>query len=569
QYADGAALQLLDRTRRWLIHLPAGSERTDALLEILLRQERLCETLGQRGRQQQIIDELIRLLEPDGDPARRAEVYLRQGDVYTLLRRFDEAEEALQRSLQIRRELGDQVGEQKALRSLGLLRWYQGRNREAFDFIAEVVAMDRARNDVGALVGDLTSLANALKSMGEPAQARHQLEAGLAIAEDAIERGSPIAGDLRVKQAYILNSLTILHREAGDLDAAMECLERAGRIAEVKRLPVYLPYHHAVAAHVYLQQGRIEESLARYQLAVELTRKSRNVPGLSQTLLMQGEVLLGLNRYDEALPCLGEAAALYAHLQDPGTEAHVWSEIATVHERIGDQPNAIAAWSRTRELQMQVGNAAGELAALEGLGAATRRAATEPSAALPHYHDALRLAQVLEDRAAEGRLRNTVGILEWTRGEYAQALLHYERALAIFTDLQDTPHAGLMMNSIGITLRKLGQTAEATCRLEEAVAVHRATGQRELEGHALAALGDISNELGDTGRAVEYYDRSLEIRRAIGDARGEGWMLYNLARSSGTGQHRIERVERASWIAQRCADQELANACDALRHSAG
>jgi tetratricopeptide (TPR) repeat protein/class 3 adenylate cyclase len=566
QYAE--ALQVLDRTRRWLIHLPEGSAREDALLEILLRQERLCETLGQRDRQQQIINELIRLLEPDGDRARLAEVYLRQGDVCTLLRRFDEGEEALQRSLGIQRELADETGERKALRSLGLLRWYQGRNREALTFIAEVVAMDRERNDVGALVGDLTSLANALKSMGEATQARTRLEEGLAIAEEAIVDGSPLAGDLRVKQAYILNSLATLHREAGDLDAALECLERAGKIAEeVKRLPVYLPYNHAVAAHVYLEQGRIEESLARYQVAVEVARKSKYAPGLSLTLLTQGQVLLRLNRYDEALPCLEEAAALFEQLQDREAEAHIWSEIATAYEGTLDDAGAIAAWTRTRALQRQIGNAAGELAALEGLGAATRRHTAEPSIALAYYHEAIRLAQALENRAVEGRLRNTVGILEWSRGEYAQALPHYERSLAIFRDLQDTTNAGLMLNSVGITLEQLGQTAEARSRLEEAVALHRETGQRQLEGHALAALGDISEELGETLAAVDYYERSLAIRRDIGDHRGEGWMLYNLARSGGAGRHDRERVTHASQIAEGCGDQELATACEALRHA--
>jgi tetratricopeptide (TPR) repeat protein/class 3 adenylate cyclase len=567
QYAE--ALQTLDRTQRWLIHLPEGSEREDALLEILLRQERLCETLGQRGRQQQIISELIRLLGPDGDRARLAEVYLRQGDVCTLLRRFDEGEQALQRTLRIQRELADETGEQKALRSLGLLRWYQGRNRESLTCIAEVVAMDRERNDVGALVGDLSSLASALRAVGEAAQARTSLEEGLAMAEEAIVNGSPMAGDLRVKQAYILNSLAFLHREAGDLDAALECLERAGKIAEVKRLPVYLPYHHAVAAHVYLQQGRIEEGLARYLMAVEFARKSKYVPGLSQALLMQGQVLLGLNRYDEAMPCLEEAAALFAQLQDREAEAHIWSEIAGAYEGTQDDAGAIAAWTRTRALQKQIGNAEGELAALEGLGAATRRHAAEPSLALAHYHEAIRLAQVLEDHSTEGRLRNTVGILQWSRGEYAQALPHYESALAIFVDLQDTASAGLMLNSVGVTLKQLGQTAEARSRFEEAVALHRKTGQRQLEGHALAALGDISEELGDTIAAVDYYERSLDIRRDIGDHRGEGWMLYNLARSGCAGRHDRERVKRASQIAQGCGDQELATACEAWRQASG
>jgi tetratricopeptide (TPR) repeat protein len=389
------------------------------------------------------------------------------------------------------------------------------------------------------------------------------------MAEEAIANGSPMAGDLRVKQAYILNSLAFLHREAGDVNAALKCLERAGKIAEVKRLPVYLPYHHAVAAHVYLQQGRIEQGLARYKMAVEFARKSKYVPGLSQTLFMQGQVLLGLNRYDEALPCLEEAAALFDQLQDRETEAHIWTEIAGAYEGTRDDAGAIAAWTRTRALQKQIGNAAGEMAALDGLGAATRRHTAEPLLALAYYHEAIRLAEVLENRAAEGRLRNTVGILEWSRGEYAQALPHYERALAIFRDLQDTANAGLMLNSVGITLKRLGRTGEARSRFEEAIALHRETGQRQLEGHALAALGDISEELGETVGAVDYYERSLTIRRDIGDHRGEGWMLYNLARAGGTTLRDRERVKRASQIAQGCGDQDLATACEALRHMSG
>jgi tetratricopeptide (TPR) repeat protein len=279
--------------------------------------------------------------------------------------------------------------------------------------------------------------------------------------------------------------------------------------------------------------------------------------------------LLGLNRYDEALPCLEEAAALFDQLQDRDAVAHIWSEIASAYEGTQAHAAAIAAWTRTRVLQKQIGNAAGELAALEGLAAATRRHTVEPSLAIACYHEAVQLAQVLENHAAEGRLRNTVGILEWSRGEYAQALPHYERALAIFMDLQDTANAGLMLNSVGATLKQLGRTAEARSRFEEAVALHRETDQRQLEGHALAALGDISEELGDTVAAVDYYERSLAIRRDIGDHRGEGWMLYNLARSGGTEQHDRERVKRASQIAHGCGDQELATACEALRHPSG
>jgi tetratricopeptide (TPR) repeat protein len=567
QYPE--ALQILERTQRWLIHLPEGSERRDALLDIMLRQERLCETLGLRSRQQQIINELIGLLEPDGDRATLAEVYLRQGDLHTLLRRFDGAEEAVQRSLTIRRELGDEVGEQKALRSLGLLRWYGGRNQEALTCIAKVVAMDRERDDTVALAGDLHSLATVLKAMGESSQAMLCGEEGIAIAEEAIAAGSAVAGDLRVKQAYTLNLLAVLHRDAGDLDRALENLDRCERIAEVSRLPVYLPFYHTIAAHTELQQGNVEKSLDRYGRAVDLARKAKHVPGLAQTLRIRGEVLLSLKRYDEALPCLEEAAGLFAQMEDRETEAHLWTEIASARQRQEDHAGALAAWSRTRALRKHLGNATGELAALEGLGAAARMKVADSSAALGYYSEALQLAQALEDHAAEGRLRNTLGILEWRRGGYAQALQHYERAFTLFRNLEDAAGAGLMLNSIALTLKQLGRLTEAKSRFEEAILLHRETEQRRLEGHALAALGDMSADLDENEKAAEYYDRSLEIRRGIGDRTGEGWMLYNLVRCDGAGGQAHELIARASQIAEGCGDRELSTACEELRRASG
>jgi tetratricopeptide (TPR) repeat protein len=429
--------------------------------------------------------------------------------------------------------------------------------------------MDRERNDIVALVGDLTSLSNVLRAMGELPQALARAEEGFAIAEEAIAAGSPVAGDLRVKQAYILNFLAVLYRDAGDLDRALEYLDRSERIAEVGRLPVYLPFHHTITANIYLQQGHVEKSLARYSTAVALARKAKYVPGLSQTLRIHGEVLLSLNRYDEALPCLEEAVRLFAQLEDRENEAQLWTEIAATRARQEDHGGAMSAWSRARALRKQLGDSAGELEALEGLGAAARSHVAEATLALAYYTEAVQLAQDLEDAAAEGRLRSTAGILAWSRGEYARALQHYERAFTIFSDLRNAADAGLMLNSMGATLKELGRLAEAGARFEDAVTLHRTTGERQLEGHALAALGDISAELGEKERAVEYYERSLDIRRSIGDRRGEGWMLYNLVRSDGAGGQSDERGVRASQIAQECGDHELATACEALRRVPG
>jgi tetratricopeptide (TPR) repeat protein len=401
--------------------------------------------------------------------------------------------------------------------------------------------------------------------MGEYPQARVRAEEALALTEEAIAAGSPLAGDLLIKQTYIRGVLAYTCIEAGDLDGALEHVERAAKVARAKRLPGVLCHLNTIAAHIYLRQGRIDESLGRYRGSVELLRKGKIVPALSQSLRILGEVLLGLDRYAEALLCLEEAASLFAQLEDRETEALLWTEIAGAHQAEENHTGAMAAWSRARALRKRLGDPAGELEALEGLAAATRRHAAEPALVLAYYYEAVQLAQALVDHAAEGRLRNTLGILEWSRGEYAQALQHYELAFAIFGDLRNTAHAGLMLNSVAITLKQLGQLAEAQNRFIEAVALHRKTGQLQLEAHALAALGDISTELGDAEGAAEHYKRSLEIRRQTGDHRGEGWMLYNLARGGGAGGTAAEMVLRASELAAVCSDQELITACEQLR----
>src|SRR5690606_3666580 len=97
------------------------------LADVLLLQEQLCDMLGMRERQRQIVDELMALLGDDHDPHRLAEAHRRNGDLQTHLGRFDLAEEALQESLRLRRETGDALGARTSLRGLAFLRWSQNR----------------------------------------------------------------------------------------------------------------------------------------------------------------------------------------------------------------------------------------------------------------------------------------------------------------------------------------------------------------------------------------------------------------------------------------------------------
>jgi tetratricopeptide (TPR) repeat protein len=286
---------------------------------------------------------------------------------------------------------------------------------------------------------------------------------------------------------------------------------------------------------------------------VELSRKARHADGLAQALRMQGELLYGLGRYDEALPLFTEGTTLFAQLEDRRSEALMWGRIAAIREREGAFVDAGTAWEAARALRRRVDDATGELEALEGLARCARRQPSGTTAAVPLYQQAIALAAAHGEQRREGSLRNQLGILEWERGTYAEALQQYEAAVRIFRELGDRVHEGLMLNALGVTLSRLRRHEEARTVLEQGTALNRETGERLLEAHSLAALGEVYLGMGRLDDAREHYERALEIRRAMHDRTGEGWMLHHLGRVHAARGDDAE-AHRYATLARECAD---------------
>lgn len=573
QYPD--ACDVLDRARTCAALLTDASQRKAALIDILLRQERLFETLGDRVRQQQLIDDLLRLLDENQDTAALAECLLRQGDLLTLQKHYAQAEAPLRRSLVLRRTLGDRASERNSLRSLGLLRWHQRLNQEALEFAEQSLRIAREHCDAVAIVADLTSCGAILRALGRHANARAALQEALALSDASVPGPEESSSELTVMHVYALQNLANSYRETGEVERALECLERAGTLATRHRLPTALAYHLTSMAHLHLQEGHIDQSLRCYREAIALTRQARHAAGLAQSLRIFGGVLAALGRHSEALPHLYEAATVFAQLLDCEGELAAHNAIGAGEECVGNYAEALVAWEHAGALSAQLGDRTSELAALEGIARATRRHVSDQHVVLARYERALVHAVELADRVAEGRIRNIIGITEWGRGQHARALAHFEHALDIYQSLNDDAHAGLMQNSIASTLHALGRNADAEETVRRALAAHQPGGRTQLEAHALALLGDLCAERDDHAAATAHYARSLQLRRVISDRRGEGWMLHHLAHArmadaaSSDTQVSADAARRdllaADAIARECGDAELVAACQQLQ----
>jgi tetratricopeptide (TPR) repeat protein len=550
QYAD--ALSALEQVERWLLELPDDAERRDTLASILLREDRLCLTLGDRAGQLRIVERLVALLAPFGASARLAQAYIRQGDVYTLLQRFGEAEAALEKGLALSVELGDRALESNVLRSFALLRSFEGRYDDAHANILRVLAIGRECGDTASEHADLATLGGILGRTGDSERALAALQDGLPRVANAGPNG----------RCAFYQVLGRLHAARGEHEQALEYFQRGLDESNERHLPVMASYCLSGMANVYLEQGRIEESIAVHRRNVDANRRARYVVGQASALLALGDVLYGLARYDEALANFIEATALFARLEDVEVEAQAWRRVADSYERLGRLQEARPAWERVRSHALQMEDRRGEMEALEGLARAARQAG-DRDGSVCEYEAALHLAVVLGERERELAIRNALGILHWEAGRDEDALEHYEAALTVCRELGDEVHEGLVLNSIGAVLHRLGRSADALAALAEGARVNEVTGQRRLESHSLATLGDVLASVGRHEAAREAIEASLVIRRETSDRRGEGWMLERLARildAEGSPAEAAERRAEALAIANEVQDAALLGA---------
>jgi class 3 adenylate cyclase/tetratricopeptide (TPR) repeat protein len=564
------AIALLEDVLAWVASLPDDARRAELLLDVLLRQERLYETLGRRDEQQRVIDRLFGLLAPADGPGgaqaeaggtagRLAEVYVRQGDLHTQLGHYDDAERALGQALARRQALGDPAGEAHVLRSMGFLRWHQGRYDEAVGCNEAALAIDRRRADSAAMAMDLTNLGAVLRNVGDHARARDCLEEAQALFQ-AVGRPE--------RQAFTLYSIANIARDLGDLDLAMAQYQRAHEIFTEHGDHVMSSRALAAMAGIHWENGHADESIRLSRDVVHMTREAAYGPGLSHALHTLAERLSARGEHADAVPYLRESTEVFAKLGERHSEAEVWERLARAYEQhLGDPRQAMGAWESVRALRLQIRDRAGALSALQEMARIARERLRAPHEALAHLERALELAAALGDLAKQGETRNAMGIVAWRLEDYPAALGYYEHARACFRALGSPMHEGFILNSIGVTLHKLGRLDEALAQLDEALALHRQTDQRLFAGHALAAMGDIHRERGAFEQALAAYQASLELRRDIGDRRGEAWMHGALAQvhAARADRERMRvHVLAARAVLSQHPDDELGRVLDAL-----
>ncbi len=230
-----------------------------------------------------------------------------------------------------------------------------------------------------------------------------------------------------------------------------------------------------------------------------------------------------------------------------------------------DRLEAVEAWRRVRLLRQKLGDAAGQLDALEGTARTMRQAGESPEASVSAFEAALDLASTL----GEGSRALVAAKRAWNSRVDAGALRRRADALRSSSAPRpragEPPPGGPHPQQPRRHADKAGPDRGGTHRRSRRVlrsAARRASGSsKRTRSPRLARCRGPFEQL---DRAVQYFEQSLELRRALGDRGGEGWMLIRIAETRaalGNEAAAREAGSAASRIAAETGDAALIAAC--------
>jgi tetratricopeptide (TPR) repeat protein len=342
----------------------------------------------------------------------------------------------------------------------------QGRYGDAVDHLRRAVSLTEAA--LGPYHPDLaprlTSVATAIRDLGDPAAARPLAERAVAITEAATGPDDPAL-------AGLLDALAAVIRDLGDPSAARAPAQRAVKITEV----TLGPNHPALAARLH-----------NLSVVVRLLGEPAAARPLAERAVAITENALGPDHPDLAAH-LNTLAAVVRDLGDAVTARPLAERAVTITETVlgPDHPRLAARLSILAEVLVDLDDSAAARSLAE-------RAVTITDAALGPAHPIF-----------AARL-NTLAAVLVDLGEPDAAQLLAERAVAITEASLGGDHLDLArrLGTFARALQAAGDPAAAKPLVERAIAITEASLGRthpDLAMH-LGILARVTRDLGDRGQ---------------------------------------------------------------------
>ncbi len=397
------------------------------------------------------------------------------GEIHWRLGGFQEADEYLQRALELKRQTGDPLEEGKTLNVLGLLNWDLGQFEQARAYFAQAIAIAEEQGDdrlAGAILNNLSLVHD---EMGEYDVSLEQYQRVLEF-YDGIDfpRGE---GDT-------LGNIGGVYLLLGRYGEALEYYQQALAISEQLDSAISMSQDHGNIALCLVGLGQVDTALGHFDLAVELASAAGMKQDEAYWLRGKANALIQKGLYGQGLEYHREALAIYHQLEGRTELIEALHDMGRLHMMLGDAGSAGSYYRESLKLAREVGLSRAITSNLLALGDLQARSGDAETAAALYIQGA--------HRARES-------------GEMAQWSL-----------------ALLQLAAVGDGQGKFGESRKAA---EQALEIARETGAVGLEAQALFALAELDRQQQNSIAALQTYDRVITMLTTAPDSELE-WRAH-------------------------------------------
>jgi tetratricopeptide (TPR) repeat protein len=294
-----------------------------------------------------------------------------------------------------------------------------------------------------------------------------------------------------------LEAMREIHRERGDLEAALTLGLKALRENEELGIRDMNVAQHSECGALYLQLGDTREALAHFRVAGRLSRE------------------MGYTRH----------------------EGHAMASVGVALERLGDPTGAAEAYQRAiglLEIAYEESGVEEDLRAkantLALLGGLFHRSLDKPREALDAYKTAADVYRAVDNVSRLRGLLVDLSGLRWRMGDLDGSACGYEEALDLPRGHGDSAQDAAALASLSVVYRDLGRLRDSVRSGRTALGLLRDLDDRQAEAYVLTSVAESHAALGHYPSALSFLRRSLRLRRRIGDGEGEVGVLRDLAR---------------------------------------
>ncbi|MFI1912862.1 tetratricopeptide repeat protein [Nocardia sp. NPDC020380] len=361
-------------------------------------------------------------------------------------------------------------------------------------------------------LGDRLGQARALHDLG----VAHQLTGSYSAAAEFLEPALAIFRELddRAGEADVRRDLALVRYRTGDYPLAVALLGDA--------LTIYRDLGNRAGEADGLQDlGWVRERMAdipgassAWTQALAIYRDLDDRRGEAAALQDVGWVRLYVGELPAAAEVLNQALAIYREIGPRSREGTALHDLGWVRQRSGDYPAATELFQQALTIHRALGNRVDEAAALRGLGMVQRRTGDYSSAA-GTWAQSLAIHSEIGHRLGVANLLINLGWARQQSGDTSTAVEMLQEALTIHRQIGHRTGEAEALNNLGLTYGHSGDRSTASNSLQQSLDIYREIGNRNGETEVLNDLATLAMNAHDLDTASTRFSDALRLAHDV------------------------------------------------------